>query len=129
MNALKSFFSKDNATAKLSGYLILAASLLTLAGQYFHFPAQTYLVITLISGVIAIAAQFMQTNKVISKSFWCLLLYTVILYIADSPLIVQIWPEAQKFVAFLGAAVKLITPLTTQETGDSKPPTADPLSK
>ena len=129
MNLLKSFFSKDNATAKLSGWLILLTSLITLAGQFFHFPPKTYLILTLLSGALAVAAQFMQTNKVVSKSFWLTFAYTLLVYFSDSPLIVQIWPQAQKVIAFLGAAVKLITPMTTQQAADSKPPTADPLVK
>ncbi|GAB3701406.1 hypothetical protein GCM10027592_29460 [Spirosoma flavus] len=129
MNALKDFFSKDNATAKLSGYLVFVASLITLSGQFFHYPPKTYLIIMLISGVIAVMAQFMQKNRVISTSFWILLVYTVLDYLSTSSLIIQIWPSAQPVIGFLGAASKLFTPWTTQEPSDPKPPTADPLIK
>lgn len=129
MNAIKSFFSKDNATAKLSGYLILAASIITLAGQYFKFPPTVFLILTLASGAITAVAAILKANPVITKSLIWLLIYTFIVYVSDSPLIVQISPNAQQLVGFLGAMVKLFTPFTTQEPGDSKPPTDSPLSK
>lgn len=121
MNTIKAFFKQDNATAKLSGWLILIASLITMAGQHFHFPAETYLVVTLIAGALTTAAGVFQKNKVITWSLAWLLLYSIITYLSTN--LTQVWPEAQTFVAFLGGAIKIVTEFSQHKSTDTDPPT------
>ncbi|GAB3973806.1 hypothetical protein GCM10028806_28440 [Spirosoma terrae] len=121
MNAIKAFFQKDNATAKLSGWLILLASLLTLAGQHFHFPPKTYLIMTVVAGSLTAMATVFKTSKVITWSLLWLLIYTVVNYLSNN--LTQVWPEAQTIVAYIGGAIKLITDYSAHQSGDETPPT------
>jgi uncharacterized membrane protein HdeD (DUF308 family) len=115
------FFSQDNATAKLASFLIVAASILTLATKYFHVSPQVYGWATLVSGVLAVAGQFLQRNKVVSRSGWILFGYSVLTYLSGQ--IGTVYPEGTQIVGFLGAVAGLLFgPFTTQTPQDPTPP-------
>lgn len=121
------FFAKDNATAKLSSFLIVAASVLTLATKYFHFSPVVFGILALVSGLLALAGQFLQANKVLSRSGWYLFAYTLITYLAGE--IGSVYPDAQSVVGFLGAVVGLIAgPFSQQQSGDPVPPKTETAS-
>lgn len=77
------FFAQDNATAKLASTLILIASILQVLVSSIPSPDAVKYLLVVIS-VLGIAAQFFKSNKVITRSGWLLLCYSVASYLSTA---------------------------------------------
>ena len=118
------FFKQDNATAKLSSWLILAASILSYLCHSLHLSPSLNTVLLVLAGVFTIVAQFFQSNPVIKKTSWLLLAYAVVDYLATNQ---AAFPNAKEMLIALAGVLKLLTAFSAQTPGDATPPAADPL--
>ena len=121
MFSLQSYFSKDNATAKLASTLILIASVLSTVAKLSFLPVWVQMSIPCLISVNTVAATFFQANKVIYRSSWYLLAYAIIDAVTTYTVA---WPHAQELLVSLAAMLKVLAGFTTQQPDDPKPPAA-----